>query len=142
MKNDVNIPSKSNNKKTNKKGSFFVGILKVTDERARFSLGSECGSGSVSQRYPDPYRTKMSKIRNTDKTSKHYLPANLGAAIVGWRAIFSVKIQKNDNHQLISSFNVYFNNVLLLLQFCRVCPFIVYGTILSEDLPPRRTIEN
>jgi hypothetical protein len=45
---------------------FFVGVLKVTDEKSRVRTGS--GSGSVSQRYgtadPHTVRTKLSQIQN------------------------------------------------------------------------------
>ncbi len=49
MKNDVNVPSKSNKQKS-------YDVLKVTDEKI-------AGSGSISQRYgsadPDPYQNFM-----------------------------------------------------------------------------------
>ena len=62
MKNDVNVPSKSN-----KQNNFFVDVLKVSDETIGF--GSESGSEPIIQRYgsadPDRIRTKISWIRNT-----------------------------------------------------------------------------
>jgi hypothetical protein len=54
LKNDVNVPSKSNKQKI-----ISVDVLKVTDEIA----GSGSGCGSISQRYgsedPDPYKNFM-----------------------------------------------------------------------------------
>jgi hypothetical protein len=48
VKNDVNVPSKSNKQKKDRKKLFFVGVVKVTDEKRRIRIRSE--SGSVSQR--------------------------------------------------------------------------------------------
>ena len=61
LKNDVNVPSKSNKQKNFFLNLFFVGVLKVNDENSR--IGSE--SGSISQRHvsadpdPDPYQNVM-----------------------------------------------------------------------------------
>jgi hypothetical protein len=38
MKNDVNVPSKSNMQKIRKIYIFFVGIVKVTDEMSRMLI--------------------------------------------------------------------------------------------------------
>ncbi len=49
LKNDVNVPSKSNKHKNFREIKlFFVGVLKVTDKRA----GS--GAGPMSQKGTDP----------------------------------------------------------------------------------------
>ena len=38
LKNDVNVPSKSNEKKKNVKKKFFVSILKANDENSRIRI--------------------------------------------------------------------------------------------------------
>jgi hypothetical protein len=60
VKNDVNVPSKSNNKKILEKISFFLAYLRSLTKRGGFGFGS----GSVSQKYGsedsdlDPYTVK------------------------------------------------------------------------------------
>jgi hypothetical protein len=52
LKNDVNVPSKRKKQKADKK-LFFVGVMKVTDEKGRirinYSVVRICESGSVSK---------------------------------------------------------------------------------------------
>jgi hypothetical protein len=38
LKNDINVPSKSNNQKNCVKNYFFAGILKVNDENSRIRI--------------------------------------------------------------------------------------------------------
>jgi hypothetical protein len=50
LKNDVNVPSKSNKKKTLKKISFLLASWKVNDENSKIRIQSEAwirGSGST-----------------------------------------------------------------------------------------------
>jgi hypothetical protein len=59
LKNDVNVPSKSNKQKKLCYKLFFAGILKVNDESSRIRIQDPgSGSGSTSQRHgsadPDP----------------------------------------------------------------------------------------
>jgi hypothetical protein len=57
LRNDVNVPSKSNKQKELRKQLFFVAFLKATDENSRIQI-----------RWSEVLiriRTKMSRIRNT-----------------------------------------------------------------------------
>jgi hypothetical protein len=63
LKNDVNVPSKSNKQKNCVKNLFIAGMLKANDENSRIRIQDPdpdpgSGSGSISQRYgsedPDP----------------------------------------------------------------------------------------
>ncbi len=66
LKNDVNVPSKSNKQNKFENKLFFVGVLKVTDGTA--------GSGSISQRYgfQDPYQNLTRSDRAFDWTADCY----------------------------------------------------------------------
>ncbi len=71
LKNDVNVPSKSNKQKNFFK-LVFVGVLKVNNENSWIRI-RRSGSGSISQMhgsaYPDPYQNVM----DPHHCPKHYL---------------------------------------------------------------------
>jgi superfamily II DNA/RNA helicase len=65
LKNEVNVPSRSKNKKTLKKKYFSVAILKVNDENSRIRIRSPIRLPEVRIRGSGSIPSKMSRIRNT-----------------------------------------------------------------------------
>jgi hypothetical protein len=90
LKNDVNVPSKSNEQKKKKFYLFFVGVLKVNDENSRIQIRIR-----IPIHYSKAWiriHTKMSWIRNTGLKAHVYLsivrlvllPGALGELELGW----------------------------------------------------------
>ncbi len=93
LKNDVNVPSKSNKQENFIKNLFFVGILKVNDENSRIRI-------LLSEAWicdPDPIHSKKSWIRNTGTkdtyggrvtSSRHTMVANSFSRLLFIHRIF------------------------------------------------------